>query len=93
MDGTSRIDDGKSVGNYGEGWCYVCNIFLIDGSQPFSAELMSSGAPVGIGFGGVLVMTGFSFFAVLSGAIRRIAMSPAVIPITGVGRFCTRVFA
>ena len=67
--------------------------FLIDGSQPFSVGLMSSGYPFGIGFGGALFMTGFRFFAVSAGVSRRIAMSPAVMPITGVGWFYTRVFA
>ena len=89
MAGTSRIDDVESVGNYGEGWCCVCNIFLIDGSQPFSAGLMSSGAPFGISFGGALFMSGFGFFAVSAVVSRRIAMSQAVMPISSVGRFCT----
>ena len=70
MVGTAIIDDGESVGNYGEGWCCVCNIFLIYGSQPFSAGLMSSESSFGISFGGALVMTGFRFFAVLAGVTR-----------------------
>ena len=53
---------------------------------------MSSGAPFGISFGGALVMPGFRFFSVSAGVSIRIAMSPAVIQISGVGRFCTRVF-
>ena len=28
MDGVSRIDDGESVGNYGEGCCCVCKFSL-----------------------------------------------------------------
>ena len=71
----------------------MCNIFLIDGSQLFSAGLISSGSPFGIVLGGALITTGFRFFAVAAGASRKIAMSPAVISIAGVGRFCTRVFA
>ena len=73
MAGTARIDNGESVGNYGEGWCCVCNIFLIDGSQKFSAGIMSIEYPFGIGFGDALVMTGFMFFAVLDGVSRIVA--------------------
>ena len=54
---------------------------------------MSIGSPFDISFGGALVMTGFSFFAFSAGVSRIIAMSPAVIPISGVGRFFARVFA
>ena len=38
-------------------------------------------------------MTGFRFFAVAAGVSIKIATSPAVMQIAGVGRFCTRVFA
>ena len=34
----------------------------------------------------------FTFFAVSAGVRRIIAMSPAVMPISGVGRFCTGFF-
>ena len=44
---------------------------------------MSSGSPFGIGFGGALVMNGFRFFEVVAGVSRKIAMSPAVMPISG----------
>ena len=53
---------------------------------------MSSGAPFGIGFGGALVVTRFRFFSVSAGVSRRIVMSQSKMPITVVGRFCTRVF-
>ena len=54
---------------------------------------MSNGAPFGIRFGSALVMPGSRFFAVSDGVSRRIATSPAVMPIYGVGQFRTRVFA
>ena len=38
-------------------------------------------------------MNRLSFFAVTDGVSRKISMSAAVIPIDGVGLFCTRVFA
>ena len=38
-------------------------------------------------------MTGFRFFVVAAGVSQKIVMSPSVMPISGVGRFCTRVFA
>ena len=54
---------------------------------------MSSEAPFGISFVGSLVMTGFIFFIVSAEVSRRIAMSPAVMPIPGAGRFFTSDFA